>query len=204
MCSSDLVSGETIDYGPCAFIDAYSPKAVYSSIDQFGRYAYEQQPSMAHWNLAQLGSCFVPLLEEELGSQPKAIDALTETLNTFPDLYQAQWRQVFGAKLGIADPDEDDLPLIQELLSLMAQDGADFTNSFYGLIDGTARDWFLDRDGFDAWNSRWETRRAPAAEDLMRSANPALIPRTHRIEEAIQSALEGALLRLSSTSFSRR
>nr|WP_319250579.1 YdiU family protein [uncultured Celeribacter sp.] len=185
------VSGETIDYGPCAFIDAYSPKAVYSSIDQFGRYAYEQQPSMAHWNLAQLGSCFVPLLEEELGSQPKAIDALTETLNTFPDLYQAQWRQVFGAKLGIADPDEDDLPLIQEFLSIMAQDGADFTNSFYGLIDGTARDWFLDRDAFDAWNNRWETRRTPVAEDLMRSSNPALIPRTHRIEEAIQSALEG-------------
>jgi len=185
------VSGETIDYGPCAFIDGYSPKAVYSSIDRAGRYAYEQQPSMAHWNLAQLGSCFVPQMEAELGGQQQAIEALTEVLNSFPDLYQAQWRAVFGAKLGIADPQDADVALIQELLGLMAKDGADFTNTFRGLLDGTARDWVLDRAGFDLWAERWQDRRAPNWQEIIAKASPAVIPRTHRIEEAIQASLAG-------------
>ncbi|WP_417263037.1 protein adenylyltransferase SelO [Celeribacter sp.] len=185
------VSGETIDYGPCAFIDGYSPKAVYSSIDQFGRYAYEQQPSIAHWNLAQLGSCFVPQMEEELGGQHKAIDALTEVLNAFPEAYQAEWRAVFGAKLGIADPNEADLPLIQGLLGLMAKDGADFTNTFRGLLDGSARDWMLDREAFEAWVPRWEARRSEKWREIIAKTSPAVIPRNHRIEEAIQAALEG-------------
>jgi uncharacterized protein YdiU (UPF0061 family) len=185
------VSGETIDFGPCAFIDGYSPKAVYSSIDTHGRYAYEQQPSMAHWNLAQLGSCFVPQLEDELGGQQQAIDALTEVLNSFPELYQAEWRKVFGAKLGIADAEEDDVALIQDLLGLIAKDGADFTNTFRGLLDGSARDWLLDREAFDHWSARWAERRAPAWQEIVAGANPAVIPRNHRIEEAIQAALEG-------------
>ncbi|SFI67470.1 protein adenylyltransferase SelO [Celeribacter neptunius] len=185
------VSGETIDFGPCAFIDGYSPKALYSSIDQYGRYAYEQQPSMAHWNLAQLGSCFVPQLEAELGGEQPAVDALTEVLNSFPPLYQEEWRRVFGAKLGIADPGEDDVPLIQDLLGLMAQDGADFTNTFRGLLDGSARDWFLDRDAFDAWVPRWQARRAENWQEMIAKVNPAVIPRNHRIEEAIQASLAG-------------
>lgn len=185
------ISGETIDFGPCAFIDGYSPKAVYSSIDTHGRYAYEQQPSMAHWNLAQLGSCFVPQMEEELGGQQQAIDALTEVLNSFPALYQAQWRKVFGAKLGIAEAGEEDVALIQDLLGLMAKDGADFTNTFRGLLDGSARDWVLDRESFDQWAARWQERRAPDWQEIIARANPAVIPRNHRIEEAIEAALAG-------------
>lgn len=185
------ISGETIDFGPCAFIDGYSPKACYSSIDQFGRYAYENQPSIAHWNLAQLGSCFVPQLEAELGGEAAAVEALTEVLNRFPTLYQAEWRRVFGAKLGIAEPGEEDVALMQDLLGLMAQDGADFTNTFHGLRDGTARDWMLDHDGFDAWAERWEARRSGNWQEIIAKASPAVIPRNHRIEEAIQAALEG-------------
>ncbi|PTQ68586.1 protein adenylyltransferase SelO [Celeribacter persicus] len=185
------VSGETIDFGPCAFIDGYSPKAVYSSIDTHGRYAYEQQPTMAHWNLAQLGSCFVPQMEEELGGQQQAIDALTEVLHSFPELYQAEWRKVFGAKLGISDPAEEDVALIQDLLGLMAKDGADFTNTFRGLLDGSARDWMLDREAFDTWAARWQERRAPDWQEIVAKASPAVIPRNHRIEEAIAAALAG-------------
>ncbi|KAB6718036.1 protein adenylyltransferase SelO family protein, partial [Roseobacter sp. TSBP12] len=201
------VSGETIDYGPCAFIDGYSPKAVYSSIDRQGRYAYEQQPSIAHWNLAQLGSCLVPLMEVELGSQAQAIDALSEVLNRFPMLYQAEWRRVFGAKIGLADAAEDDVPLVQDLLALMAQDGADFTNVFRGLSDGTARDWLLDREAFDRWSERWEARRSADFAAHMARANPAVIPRTHRIEQAIEASLAGddslalRLVRVLSTPF---
>ncbi len=185
------VSGETIDFGPCAFIDGYSPKAVYSSIDTHGRYAYEQQPSMAHWNLAQLGSCFVPQMEEELGGQQQAIDALTEVLNAFPGLYQAEWRTVFGAKLGLPETTEEDLPLMQDLLGLMAKHGADFTNTFRGLLDGSARDWMLDRDAFDHWAERWAARRDGNWQEIIVKASPAVIPRNHRIEEAIQAALDG-------------
>ena len=185
------VSGETIDYGPCAFIDGYSPKAVYSSIDRSGRYAYEQQPSIAHWNLAQLGSCFVPLMEAEKGTQAQAVDDLSEVLNSFSELYQTEWRRVFGAKIGIADLREDDMPLVQGLLALMAKNGADFTNTFRGLGNGTARDWVLDRPEFDAWEAQWSERRSENAATLMAGANPAVIPRTHRIEEAIQASLAG-------------
>ncbi|WP_339690589.1 YdiU family protein [Celeribacter baekdonensis] len=201
------ISGETIDYGPCAFIDGYSPKAVYSSIDRQGRYAYEQQPSIAHWNLAQLGSCFVPLMEAELGSQAQAIDALSEALNRFPALYQAEWRQVFGAKIGLADAGEDDVALVQDLLALMAKNGADFTNVFRGLSDGTARDWMLDREAFDRWSERWQARRPSDYAALMARANPAVIPRTHRIEQAIEASLAGddslakRLVRVLSTPF---
>ncbi|AJE46440.1 protein adenylyltransferase SelO [Celeribacter indicus] len=185
------VSGETIDYGPCAFIDGYSPAACYSSIDRFGRYAYEQQPTIAHWNLAQLGSCLVPLAERELGSEAAAVAALTQELEAFPDLYQAQWIAVFGAKLGIAEPGHEDVALVQDLLGLMARDGADFTNTFRGLVDGSARDWMLDREAFDAWQARWERRRSAEAAAAMAQANPAVIPRNHRIEEAIAASLEG-------------
>ncbi|MCA0044737.1 protein adenylyltransferase SelO [Celeribacter litoreus] len=185
------VSGETIDYGPCAFIDGYSPKACYSSIDQHGRYAYEQQPSIAHWNLAQLGSCFVPQMEEELGGEHQAVEALTEVLNSFPELYQTAWVAEFGRKLGLADATREDVPLIQGLLGLMAEHGADFTNTFAGLRDGTARDWFLDRAAFDHWAEGWTARRSANWEEIVARANPALIPRTHRIEQAIQASLEG-------------
>lgn len=187
------VSGETIDYGPCAFIDGYAPDAVYSAIDRNGRYAFDQQSNIAGWNLAQLGSSFVPLLSEDLGGQEAAIEVLSQALNQFPALFQAEWRAVFAAKLGISTPQDADLDMAQELLNLMATTRADFTNVFAGLSAGTARDEFIDPDAFDIWHAKWQARIAdlPDAMDVMQAANPRVIPRTHRLEQAIQAAIEG-------------
>ena len=187
------ISGETIDYGPCAFIDGYAPDAVYSSIDRNGRYAFDQQSNIAGWNLAQLGSSFVPLLSEDLGGQEAAIEVLSQALNQFPALFQAEWRAVFAAKLGISTPQDADLDMAQELLNLMATTRADFTNVFAGLSAGTARDEFIDPDAFDIWHAKWQARIAdlPDAMDVMQAANPRVIPRTHRLEQAIQAAIEG-------------
>lgn len=187
------VSGETIDYGPCAFIDGYAPDAVFSSIDRNGRYAFDKQSNIAGWNLAQLGSSFVPLLSEDLGGQEAAIEVLSQTLNHFPELFQAEWRSAFGAKLGISAPEDADLDLAQELLNLMATARADFTNVFAGLSTDTAQDEFIDRAAFDIWHTKWQARIAdlPDAMDVMQAANPRVIPRTHRLEQAIQAAVEG-------------
>jgi len=187
------IAGETIDYGPCAFIDAYAPNACYSSIDRNGRYAFDQQASIAGWNLAQLGTCFVGMITEETGSQDAAIEALTEVLNGFPALYQSAWRDVFAAKLGIVTPRDGDEDLAQDLLTMMAAQYADFTNVFARLGTETARDEFTDRPAFDAWAARWHARRDRGAEgaDLMARANPQVIPRTHRLEAAIVAATEG-------------
>jgi uncharacterized protein YdiU (UPF0061 family) len=187
------VSGETIDYGPCAFIDGYSASAVFSSIDHHGRYAFDQQSNIAGWNLAQLGSCFVPLLSEELGGQEAAVEVLTQVLNGFPDLFQTEWCRVFSAKLGISTPENTDLDLAQTLLNTMATGRADFTNVFAGLSTGSARDNFMDRDAFDLWHDKWQARidGIPDALSVMQAANPRVIPRTHRLEQAIQAAIEG-------------
>ncbi|WP_417258991.1 protein adenylyltransferase SelO [Celeribacter sp.] len=187
------IAGETIDYGPCAFIDAYAANACYSSIDQRGRYAFDQQANIAGWNLAQLGSCFVGMLTEETGTQDAAVEALTQALNQFPAIYQTAWRETFAAKLGITDPRNGDEDLAQDLLSLMAQTRADFTNVFARLGTDKARDEFTDRPAFDAWAARWHARcdRGPEGAALMARANPQVIPRTHRLEEAIVAATEG-------------
>ncbi|MEN8887628.1 MAG: protein adenylyltransferase SelO [Celeribacter marinus] len=186
------IAGETIDYGPCAFIDAYTPTARYSSIDQHGRYAFDQQANIAGWNLAQLGTCFVGMLTQETGSQDAAIEALTGVLNGFPALYHAAWRDVFAAKLGITQPRDGDEDLAQDLLSLMAATGADFTNVFARLGSDKARDEFTDRPAFDAWNARWNARVDSAPDRAaMARANPQVIPRTHRLEEAIVAATDG-------------
>ncbi len=187
------VSGETIDYGPCAFIDGYAANAVYSSIDRNGRYAFDQQSSIAGWNLAQLGSSLVLLLAEELGSQETAIEVLTQTLNAFPAVFQAEWQAVFCAKLGISTPQDGDVELAQELLNLMGTARADFTNVFAALGTHVARDEFVDRDAFDQWHAKWQARIKGEAQSaqLMAQSNPKVIPRTHRLEQAIQAAVAG-------------
>ena len=180
------VAGETIDYGPCAFIDSYHPNAVFSSIDQQGRYAYGNQPQIALWNIAQFATALVPLMPD----RDAAIDDFTAIINQFSDLYQAQWLARFGHKIGItATP--DDLPLIEGLLTLMARDQADFTNTFRALDTNQARDQFLDRAGFDAWEKLWLARGPDHA--LLARTNPAVIPRTHLIEAAIQAGIAGDL-----------
>ncbi len=185
------VSGETIDYGPCAFLDTYDPQKVFSSIDQRGRYAYGNQPQVAIWNLGQFASCLLPLMGEETA----AIARATELVNGFAGIYEAEWLRVFAAKLGIAAPVTEDRALIEALLGEMAGQQADFTATFRGLADDKARDEFADRAGFDLWAARWRDRLgdAPGTEALIRANNPAVIPRNHRIEAAIQAAVRDDL-----------
>lgn len=185
------VSGETIDYGPCAFMDAYHPAKVFSSIDQSGRYAYGNQPQIALWNLAQLASCLLPLMGEE----GPAIEAATGAINRFGGLYQAEWLGLFRAKIGLATEVPEDTALITSLLTRMAEGQADFTRTFRGLAEGTAAAEFTDPAPFHGWAAEWRARLGPEAdpEAVMRAANPVYIPRNHRVEEAIRAATTGDL-----------
>ncbi|HEY0275111.1 MAG TPA: YdiU family protein [Paenirhodobacter sp.] len=188
------VSGETIDYGPCAFLDTYHPDTVFSSIDQRGRYAYANQPQMAAWNLAQLATSLLPLL----GEGEAAIDLATEAVNDFVPEFQHAWLQRFGCKIGLAQAALDDLPLIEALLGRMAAGSADFTRTFRALTSGgtdsdAARDEFIDPTAFDTWAPDWRTRLRAEADPsaVMARANPVRIPRNHRIEAAITAGVEG-------------
>ena len=181
------VSGETIDYGPAAFMDSYHPDTVFSSIDRRGRYAWAQQPQVAVWNLAQFASCLIPLMGQD---EEKAVEEATRAVHAFPQIYQAAWARRFAAKVGL-QPSATAIELVNRLLDLMAAGQADFTRTFAGLADGSARDEFLDRAGFDAWAADWRAEGPDTA--LMATANPVRIPRNHRIEEAIQAAVTGDL-----------
>ena len=183
------ISGETIDYGPCAFMDGYNPAKVFSSIDQHGRYAFHNQPNIAVWNLAQFASCLIPLMGEE----GPAVEAATEALNHFPDHYEAEWLRLYRAKVGITRADPGDAELIETLLARMAAQRADFTRTFRGLATGLAAAEFAEPEGFEAWARDWRDRlRAETDPDaVMRAANPAYIPRNHRVEEAIQATVQG-------------
>jgi uncharacterized protein YdiU (UPF0061 family) len=178
------ISGETIDYGPCAFMDGYDPGTVYSSIDRFGRYAYDQQPRIAVWNLAQFATCLIPLM----GEKDAAIAAATEAVHGFPDVYAKEWQDVFGKKLGFARAMNGDKELIQEFLDEMARSGADFTITFRNLSNDVTP------DGMEDWAARWRRRRdeerSCGATDIS-AANPAFIPRNHLIEQAIAAATAG-------------
>ena len=190
------VAGETIDYGPCAFMDAYHPETVFSSIDRHGRYAYANQPQIAVWNLAQFASALLPLMGEDINA---AIEDASAVVNSFPDLYAEAWLTRFRAKLGLHEAQDTDPALIETLLTRMAQQGADFTRTFRGLARGTAATEFTDPEAFTTWESDWLTRLAAegttpeAARTRAASANPARIPRNHRIEEAITAATTGDL-----------
>ncbi|MDF3606416.1 YdiU family protein [Paracoccus sp. DMF-8] len=181
------LSGETIDYGPCAFIDAFDPRAVFSSIDTGGRYAWIEQPNIAVWNLAQLASCLVPLMGAD---QDQAVEQATRAVHAFPAIYEAEWLKRFGAKLGIAAPTATDGALAERLLTLMAASRADFTRTFAGLSDGTARAEFADPAAFDPWHADWQARIATETDPqaLMAAANPRRIPRNHQIEAVIRTA----------------
>lgn len=183
------ISGETIDYGPCAFMDVYHPDTVFSSIDRFGRYAYANQPQIAVWNLAQLATALI----QQCDDKEAAVEAATGIVHAMPDLIEAEWLRRFAAKIGIATPRPTDRALIEDLLARMAQNQADFTNTFRALTTDTARDQFTDPAAFDAWETGWRARLSdePDPEAVMRAANPAFIPRNHRIEQMIAAAVEG-------------
>lgn len=186
------VAGETIDYGPCAFMDWFHPETVYSSIDRFGRYAYSRQPDVMVWNMAQFATALLPLMDGDLDA---AVEQATESVRRFPDLYRAAWLGVFRAKLGLGTAEDGDASLINGLLAAMMDQKADFTNTFRGLSDGSARNQFADSSSFDEWVCLWTERRGrePGApeeqKERMRAANPAVIPRNHQIENVIQGAL---------------
>ncbi|NKC33418.1 protein adenylyltransferase SelO [Falsiroseomonas selenitidurans] len=185
------ISGETIDYGPCAFMEAYDPAMVFSSIDHAGRYAYANQPRIAQWNLARLAEALLPLLAPQ---EQAAMDAAQEALAGFVPTFQREWLAVMRAKAGLAGAEEGDAALLQDLLGRMAENAADFTLTFRALATdpAAARPLFRDPTAFDAWAEAWGQRRARGALDpaAMRQANPAFIPRNHRVEEAIAAAVE--------------
>lgn len=196
------VSGETIDYGPCAFIDAFNPNACFSSIDTQGRYAYRNQPPITQWNLARLAESLLGLLDAD---EQQAIAKAMTVLNDFPAMYQQSRLQRFACKLGLQSPLESDLPLIDDLLSLLAEQQIDFTLFFRELSREAAtpglaaKALFADPTAFDTWQQRWLNRlaaspiRPEALSQQLLWVNPAFIPRNYRIEQIISSALNGDL-----------
>ena len=183
------ISGETIDYGPCAFMDAYDSHAVYSAIDRNGRYAYDNQANVIVWNMAQLATALVPMMPD----QDAAIADFTEAVHAMPDLIETEWIRVFGAKIGLSAPGAPDRALIADLLALMEADRADFTNTFRALARGDAAREFSDHAAFTAWEARWTERLAGESDwrARMDATNPAVIPRNHRIEQLIAAAVAG-------------
>ena len=194
------IAGETIDYGPCAFMDTYHPQKVYSSIDHMGRYAFGNQPSILQWNLAQLAQCLLPIMDDDI---EKARALAQAAIDDFPKAFERELTAVMRAKLGLVDAEDDDLALAFELLEIMANGKADFTNTFRALADAadpqaaasdTARTAFEAPQVFDAWVARWHARlnreKATAAERkaAMLAVNPAVIPRNHLVEAAIRAA----------------
>jgi serine/tyrosine/threonine adenylyltransferase len=186
------LSGETIDYGPCAFMDAYDPATVFSSIDEGGRYAYQNQPSIAQWNLARLGEAMLPLFDPDVD---KAVERATEVLNRFPELVGQHLLEGMRAKLGLFTREDDDETLGNDLLAWMQRRSADFTNTFRSLTAGRLLEDAADADSeLAAWHDRWEARRRrqpqpPAeAQTLMRRHNPAFIARNHNVEAALAAA----------------
>lgn len=173
------IAGETIDYGPCAFMDSYDPARVFSAIDQHGRYAYQNQPGITAWNLAQFATALIPLIADH----DAATEDFTRRINTFHDVFDVARRRVFGRKLGLIQMCADDDALLRDLLDLMAKDSADFTATFANL--DSARDQFVDGDGFDAWHRRWSARRDTDP------VNPQIIPRNHQVEAMISAAVAG-------------
>jgi len=194
------ISGETIDFGPCAFLDEYDPMKVFSSIDQMGRYAYRNQPGIGQWNIARLAECLLPLLDE---NEDKAVDAANAVLKTFGERFQMAWIGVFRAKIGLETEADGDGELIQALLGLMHEGQADFTLTFRRLADAAdGRDeaflgCFADPGKAAGWLSAWRERLAGetrSKEDLaagLRAVNPAVIPRNHKVEEALAAANYG-------------
>ena len=184
------LSGETIDYGPAAFMEAFHKDTVYSSIDQFGRYAYSNQARIIVWNLAQLASALL-LLEP---SPDAVLKKWQQSIDDFSGVIEKERLQVFSRKIGLSNPNSADLPLIENLLSLMQEGQADFTNTFRVLAtDEAARDQFLDPTKFDAWAERWKARIAnePDPRLIMLQANPQQIPRNHLVEESLQAGARG-------------
>ena len=186
------ISGETIDYGPCAFMDTYDPKTVFSSIDQMGRYAYCNQPIITKWNLSRFAECLIPLIDK---NQEKAIKLATEIINSFEKKYEEKWLNMMRDKLGLFGAEDKDKFLILDLLTWMHQKKADYTNIFCHLMnEEIQKDGIYKDNDFQIWKKRWSQRLKTKNNtpekyiELMRTANPLIIPRNHKVEEALKEA----------------
>jgi uncharacterized protein YdiU (UPF0061 family) len=186
------LSGETIDYGPCAFMDTYDPATVFSSIDEGGRYAYGNQPPIAQWNLARLAEAMLPLFDRDIDI---AVELATAALDRFTNLFEQHWLDGMRAKLGLFTPEHDDEALVDDLLAWMQRRSADFTNTFRLLTTGRLVGHSTNADPeLEAWHRRLEARRGRQPQSsvetgaLMRRHNPAFIPRNHNVEESLLAA----------------
>ncbi len=186
------ISGETIDYGPCAFMDTYDPQTVFSSIDHYGRYAYANQPAIAQWNLSRFAETLLPLIHNE---KNKAIKIAEENINNFSAVYKKHWLEMMRGKLGLFQEENKDETLITALLSWMQKNKADYTNTFLFLMKEKIPKGELFHDSvFLDWYQQWEDRlkqnRKPAESslNLMKKNNPLIIPRNHKVEEALEAA----------------
>jgi len=191
------ISGETIDYGPCAFMDNYSPETVFSSIDQHGRYAYAKQPEILIWNLARLAETLIPLVDPE---KERAIELLTETIECIQPLYESYWLTGMRSKIGLSTENENDQQLINNLLKLMNEGSVDFTLVFRRLSQtlrgdsDAVRNLFENPNAFDTWAQGWHKRLeqegvvAENTAQAMDRVNPIYIPRNHKVEEALAAA----------------
>ena len=195
------ISGETIDYGPCAFMDTYDPNAVFSAIDEYGRYAYSRQPAIGQWNLTRLAECLLPLLADDTDA---AVAAAEESLDAYTSWFEQAYQGRLRRKLGLFTECEGDAELGQDLLEAMHANGADFTLTFRRLSEGPGGDedegsvrcLFADPAAYDAWVSRWRRRLeqeptdAATRRSAMLAVNPAYIPRNHRVEAVIRAAVD--------------
>jgi len=186
------ISGETIDYGPCAFMDTYDPQTVFSSIDELGRYAYFNQPSITKWNLARFAECLIPLIDP---NKDKAIEIATEVINSFDKNYETKWINMMKDKLGLFGQDPKDQVLILDLLTWMHKNKADYTNTFCFLMNESVQNnKIYKNEDFLIWKKRWEDRLKLNNNDpkkilnLMKTVNPLVIPRNHKVEEVLESA----------------
>ena len=185
------IAGETIDYGPCAFMDIYDPKTVFSSIDQMGRYAYCNQPIITKWNLSRLAESLIPLIDDD---QNKSIELATKIINSFEKKYEERWLEMMRQKIGLFGEEEKDKFLILDLLTWMHKKKVDFTNTFCHLMsEENIKDKVYDDMELKEWKKRWEKRllinsNLEKSMKLMRCVNPLIIPRNHKVEESLKEA----------------
>jgi serine/tyrosine/threonine adenylyltransferase len=189
------ISGETIDYGPCAFMDTFDPETVFSSIDTGGRYAYGNQPPIAGWNLARFAETLLPLLHKD---EETSLKLAQEAISEFPKVYHTAWLKGMRAKLGLISEEEQDKALIEDLLEMMHKHEADYTNTFRALtFDRQGKAGLFGSEEFIQWKERWKERLGSQqasnddTHELMKNSNPAVIPRNHRVEESLEAAANG-------------
>jgi len=189
------ISGETIDYGPCAFMDHYDPKTVFSSIDKFGRYAFSNQPPITKWNLARFAECLIPLIDK---NEDTAIKLATDLIDNFQNIYEDKWLNMMRDKLGLFGEDKNDKKLINDLFNWMEKNKADYTNTFCNLMDVNLDEIYKNND-FINWKNEWKKRSElnnstkEKQIKLMKKNNPTVIPRNHKVEEALAEADKGSL-----------